>query len=192
MKKCRLILVISVVLVILVVSLAFFKMKTKAKNAYANIKIESTSMPAIYHELVEKSDPFTLYGRNDEMIPILEKRLEKDPGNLQLKFTLGLQKIYNGDSQEGATILESLEKDNAFMQNADYIKANDKGWSKVDSLESFIALAYLRMGEQQNCIDNRNDASCVFPILGTGIHTNKKPVEVAIDRYAAILEKNPQ
>ncbi len=192
MKKGSLIILISAAVIFIAGGFVIFKMKTKDKSAYANLKIESTTMPEIYHEMVQESDPFKLYGRNNEIIPLIEKRVEKDPDNLQLKFNLGLQNIYNGTTQKGVDILESLEKDSRFINNKDYLKANEKGWSKVDSLESFIALGYLRMGEQKNCLENRNDASCVFPISGTGIHTIKKPVEVAIDRYLKIIEKKPK
>src|ERR1700704_5798655 len=71
----------------------------KSKNVYANIKLESTTMPAIYQELVNKSNPFSLYGRNDEMLPILQKKYEQDSSNLQLKFALGLQNVYFGTTQ---------------------------------------------------------------------------------------------
>jgi len=200
MKKRTILILLALVVVVLGSSAFLMRKKIvkviagggKSKNVYANIKRESKTMPAIYHELLDKSDPFTLYGRNDEIIPLVEKMLEKDPNNLQLKFTLGLQHVYQGTTEKGIEILESLEKDPKFIDNAEYQKANDKGWSKVDSLESFIALAYLRIGEQQNCISNRNDQSCVFPISGTGVHTNKKPAEEAIDRYIKIIQSKPK
>ena len=191
-KKVLFISLAAMLVIVIFASAKIYEKKTKSKSAYAGLKIESKTMPAIYHEIVEKSNPFTLYGRNDEMIPILEQKLKSEPNNLQLKFTIGLQKIYNGNTTDGIADLEALEKDNAFMQKAEFTKPNDKGWSKVDSLESFIALGYLRVGEQQNCIDNRNDESCVFPIGGTGVHVNKKPVEEAIDRYVKIIEKKPK
>jgi hypothetical protein len=79
MKKRRILILalIAVVAVVGVVSAGMYKMKMKSKSAYADLKIESTTMPAIYHEIVQESNPFTLYGRNDEMIPILEKMLGK-------------------------------------------------------------------------------------------------------------------
>src|SRR4030095_3538229 len=147
MKK-RTILILLALVVVVTGSSAFLMRKKitkvlagggKSKNVYANIKLESKTMPAIYHELLDKSNPFTLYGRNDEIIPLVEKMLDKDPNNLQLKFTLGLQHVYQGTTEKGIEILESLEKDPKFIDNAEYQQANDKGWSKVDSLESFIA-----------------------------------------------------
>lgn len=192
MKKGRIIFLVAAVAIVLMGSFIFFKMKLKAKSAYANLKIESTTMPEIYQEIIRESDPFTLYGRNNEMIPILEKRLEKDPDNQQLQFTIGLQHIYNGTTQKGIDYLLALENDPGYMSKPANLKANEKGWSKIDSLESFLALAYLRVGEQQNCLENRNDASCAFPISGTGVHELKQPAEEAIRRYLKIIEKKPK
>src|SRR5215217_5901252 len=132
MKK-RTLLILSALLLVAIVSGAVLKRKTIAKvmmgrtskSPYANIKVESKTMPDIYQELVNKSDPFSLYGRNDEMLPILTKKLEQDPNNLQLKFAVGLQNIYYGTTVKGIEILESLENDPNFMQNPDYTKSND-------------------------------------------------------------------
>ncbi|MBA3647344.1 MAG: CRTAC1 family protein [Chitinophagales bacterium] len=199
MKKRTLLIVLVLVLIALGSSAFLMRKKItkvftagKSKSPYANIKIESSTMPAIYTELIDKSNPFTLYGRNDEILPLVQKMSDKDPENLQLKFSLGLQNIYFGTTQKGIDILESLEKDPKFMNNEAYTKPNDKGWSKVDSLESFIAVGYLRLGEQQNCINNHNDQSCIFPISGTGIHTNKLPAEEAINRYVKIVQSKPK
>src|SRR4026208_685725 len=135
MKKRTVLLILALFIVAIACSAFLMRKKItrvlagggKSKNVYAHIKLESTTMPGIYHEMVNKSDPFSLYGRNDEILPILQKRYEQDPGNVQLKFALGLQHIYFGTTQEGIDLLESLEKDPKFMDNADFQKPNDKG-----------------------------------------------------------------
>src|SRR5215831_15243010 len=82
----------------------FYKKKSHTKTV-TQVHYKSTTMPEIYHEIVEKSDPFSLYGRNNEMVPILQKKYEQDSTNMQLKFTLGLQNIYNGTTQRGIDLL---------------------------------------------------------------------------------------
>lgn len=196
MKKKRLIIIITALLVILAgAGFAYFKIKKSKKsknvNALANVKINATTMPEIYYEMVEKSPLFT-YERNNEIIPVLEKQLEQDPTNQQIKFSIALQNLYAGHSQKAIDIFLSLEQDKKFMTDEKNNIHDGKKWSRVDSLNSFIAVSYLRLGEQQNCIANRNDASCVFPISGTGIHTQKKPVEEAIDRFLKLIENNPK
>ena len=196
MKKKRLIIIITALVVIIAGGgFAYLKMKkgkkSKTVNALANVKINATTMPEIYYEMVEKSPLFT-YERNNEIIPVLEKQLEQDPTNQEIKFSIALQNLYAGHSQKAIDLFLALEQDKKFMTDEKNNIHDGKKWSRVDSLNSFIAVSYLRLGEQQNCIANRNDASCVFPISGTGVHTQKKPVEIAIDRFLKLIESNPK
>ncbi len=39
-------------------------------------------------------------------------------------------------------------------------------------LFQYLGLAYLRLGEQANCVTNHQAESCIFPIQGTGVHRN--------------------
>ena len=55
-----------------------------------------------------------------------------------------------------------------------------------------LALAYLRLGEQENCISLHNQDSCVFPILGDGLNKMTRGAEGAIGEYAKTLELNPR
>ncbi len=54
-----------------------------------------------------------------------------------------------------------------------------------------LALCYLRMGEQQNCLNNHNAYSCIIPLQPQAFHTNKTGSEKAIELYSDILAKNP-
>ncbi len=58
-------------------------------------------------------------------------------------------------------------------------------------LESQLALAYLRLGEQSNCIQNNNDESCLMPIQGKGIYAMKEGVRTAIQIYERLLTQKP-
>ena len=54
-----------------------------------------------------------------------------------------------------------------------------------------LAIAYLRLGERENCIYNHNGESCVYPIANKGIHTKKDGAEKAIALYKKLLQDNP-
>ena len=58
-------------------------------------------------------------------------------------------------------------------------------------LESQLALAYLRLGEQSNCIQKNNDESCLMPIQGKGIYAMKEGVRTAIQIYERLLTQKP-
>ncbi len=46
------------------------------------------------------------------------------------------------------------------------------------------ALAWLRLGERQNCVARHNEESCIFPLRGAALHTDRRGSETAI----ALLE----
>jgi len=74
--------------------------------------------------------------------------------------------------------LESLKK----------LKVDD---NTVYAIEKLLALAYLRLGEQQNCLQSTNAESCLFPIKGKGVYAVKQGVKSAIQIYESLLTRNP-
>ncbi len=54
-----------------------------------------------------------------------------------------------------------------------------------------LALAHLRLGEQDNCIGLHNIDRCLLPIRGAGVHTRKRGSRAAIAAYTELLEENP-
>ena len=59
-------------------------------------------------------------------------------------------------------------------------------------LYRLLALAYMRLGEQDNCIGNNNSESCIIPIQGKGVYTLKQGSETAIQIYEDMLKVNPE
>lgn len=54
-----------------------------------------------------------------------------------------------------------------------------------------LALAYLRKGEQQNCLNNHNASSCIVPLYKPAQHKNKYGSTEAIKIYEKLLKYNP-
>ncbi len=155
------------------------------------VKYHASRMPEIYYEVVANIDPFDLYSYNDAILPIYEQRWREDPENKHLKFQVAIQRIFYGATEEGLQLLEELEEDPLFLNDPRFRVGQGKQWSVVDSLEQFLALGYLRLAEQKNCIFNHNDQSCVFPISGDGVHIHKDPAREAIRRYLNLIAKDP-
>ena len=57
--------------------------------------------------------------------------------------------------------------------------------------KSELALAYMRLGEQSNCVASHSAESCILPIRGLGVHKNRTGSEKAIALYETILKKYP-
>jgi len=58
-------------------------------------------------------------------------------------------------------------------------------------IRSYLAISYLRMGEQSNCCSAYGPQSCLLPIQGLGVHQDKEGSRAAIREYLELLEKNP-
>ena len=112
-------------------------------------------------------------------------------GNLQLgtelqaRLDFAEHLLVAGDSAESVRELEKLRE---FAKQRGIVLQ-----PKFDhDLRELLAMAYLRMGEQQNCLANHNAQSCVYPIQGGGVHQNRLGAEGAVREYTALLEKDPQ
>lgn len=94
--------------------------------------------------------------------------------------TLAQEMIYAGDTEEAIDILEGLRQ-----QLEDSNQQIQQRFT--ENVLDLLALAYLRLGEQQNCILNHSAESCLFPIRGEGIHTLTTGSEMAIGYYEELL-----
>jgi hypothetical protein len=54
-----------------------------------------------------------------------------------------------------------------------------------------LGVAYLRLGETQNCLHGHTADSCILPIRGGGVHTNQTGARKAIEYFTALLKQNP-
>ncbi len=67
-------------------------------------------------------------------------------------------------------------------------KVDTKSTNRVNKI---LALAYLRLGEGQNCVDRLNDESCLLPNTEKGIYTLQSAMKKAIQLYQTILATQP-
>jgi hypothetical protein len=87
--------------------------------------------------------------------------------------------IQLGEEENAITLLESMRKQ---------VEANSKN---EDRIVNELALAYLRLGEQTNCVSNHAAESCILPIKGMGLHRDISASLKAKELYAFLLKRNP-
>lgn len=56
----------------------------------------------------------------------------------------------------------------------------------------YLGVAYLRLGEQINCVSNKNSESCIFPISGNGIHQENTGSQNAVRHFEVVLQMDPE
>ena len=59
------------------------------------------------------------------------------------------------------------------------------------SLDMILGLAYMRLGEQVNCLEGHTTAACLFPIGPDGVHADPQGSRTALAYFTTVLEQNP-
>ncbi|MEP6685501.1 MAG: CRTAC1 family protein, partial [Verrucomicrobiota bacterium] len=92
--------------------------------------------------------------------------------------------LLTGDSRAAAEGFQKV-KDSVLGHPADF----DSNLLPV--IRGYLAISYLRLGEQTNCCVMYGPKSCLLPIEGSGIHQDKEGSRAAIREYLELLESNP-
>ena len=101
-----------------------------------------------------------------------------------LRHQLGINYVFIGKNDEA---IAEFEKELALLARLGQGKDSD---AYLDC-RKFMGVTYLRMGEQQNCIDGHNADSCLMPIRGGGVYKRKDGPHGAIEQYMEILSVRP-
>lgn len=89
-------------------------------------------------------------------------------------------------------LLKSGQNEASIMQFKELIQmAGDQLNPQTKILYELLALCYMRIGEQQNCINTHTAESCILPIQGEGVYKMKAGPENAIIIYKRILQDFP-
>lgn len=137
-----------------------------------------TDMKLILASMNDQARFPAYYINNVEGVKYYKERLKRSPNDTHLVFDLALQYLYSGETAKAIELFESLYNNEA------------SGISR-SLLLNYMAISYFRLGEQQNCIANHNDQSCIIPFTDKAFHINKDPATHAIELYTQILQQNP-
>ncbi len=110
------------------------------------------------------------------------------PNRPDLRFKLlhhvGRRRLWLGDTEKAIEHLHHA-----------LILAETQGWreSSTDRNDAIfqLGLAYLRLGENENCVNCNNAESCLLPIQNAGVHEKQNGSRNAIKYFKAYLEHEP-
>jgi hypothetical protein len=94
---------------------------------------------------------------------------------------------YNGDME---TAIKNLEA--AYLRLTESIDFYPNGQKAKLFLEEEIGVAYMKLGEQQNCRLNHNAQMCIVPLSVQGQHKLTTGSEKAIEYFTKYLEVEPK
>jgi len=148
------------------------------------VKVTSAShqkMVNVLADIARNAKPMEFYHLNKQRAELLRQQLSAntDPNKkAQLLYTYANELVSSGQTDQAIAQLSPLVTQLSLKQN-------------TKPFFDLLALAYLRRGEVENCLNNHNEESCVLPIVGGGKHVNTSGSSQAIEQYMAILKEFP-
>ena len=111
-----------------------------------------------------------------------------EPGQPELLarylFIVGVESLLAGESRQA---IEALERMRALIDGG--VELDEQ--SRRSVLE-MLALSYLRLGEQENCVARPSSDRCLLPIRGDGVHSLEAGSRGAIEVYLDLLTLYPE
>lgn len=168
------IVVIMGALLILAVSFSFIKKKNDTREA-----------TRLYYEglkpVRDKDNPFTpeaqlAFYDSLELLPGMNERRVLVVSYFKANALLAL-----GQEKKAIELLEQI---------VERTKGNNIDKLGIDAKKN-LALAYLRLGERNNCIAGHNSGSCIFPIRDRGIYIDPSASQRGIALYQELLQEDP-
>ncbi len=137
-------------------------------------------------QIYKEAQPGQYTHRNAQMAEYYLQQADKAEGEEFLRYIY----LYLRESLYAGKYAEVIEKTQRLMkeQGQTLTQMNMKSRQFWD----LLAIAYMRKGEFENCIDNHSAASCIVPIKGAGIHTLQQGSRQAIEIYQQILRQFPR
>ena len=102
---------------------------------------------------------------------------------MDARFSLAEERLKAGRTQEAIDGLEAL------------VAAAGITWETIEPHQKpffdLLAVAYMRLGEQQNCLGSTAANICILPLRGGARHAKQAGARGAIQRYSSILKRFP-
>ncbi len=121
-----------------------------------------------------------------ERIELCRRRVAQDGGQaapFEIRMQLCIELLRAGETSEAIGHFERL------LQLLEGSTASSP--EEIRRLQSFLGIAWLRLGEQENCLARHGVDSCIFPLKGGGIHVVERGARAAIDIYRQMLAMDP-
>ena len=160
---------------------ALFLLSCNPNNESDRMRIELAN---IYTQALE--NPMKYYHMNGERVKWMNKKGRHVPPERKIthRYYLSQELIRSGQTEAAISELTSILSE--LRARPDMLN------SLTRPIFDELALAYLRLGEEINCVKNHSGKSCIVPVIGDGIQTSQENTKRAIEIYKAILEKYPE
>jgi hypothetical protein len=138
-------------------------------------------------QLRKSAEPGSMAYLSDELIPLIQRRLAEttDVGQrIDLGLQLGIQQTQAGQPDAAINTLAGID---------DVVAAGGGSLSSRGQAELRMrrAIAWLRLGEQENCLATHGPDSCLFPLAPAAFHRLTRGSRNALGLLNAQLQARP-
>ncbi len=141
-------------------------------------------LESIYAATDWKRDPTKPAQRVTYYRQLLTRKLSP-PDDALVRLQLAREQLYAGDSPGSIATLEDLRQ--SWTGRAQPLPADF-----TRQLGEWLAISYLRLGEQQNCANMHGQKACIFPIDPAARHQLPRGAQGAVRELTALLEAYPE
>lgn len=126
------------------------------------------------------------YIMNNKKVTLFESSLQSLSGNkrINLLYNYAIELLNAGKTEE--SIIKIKEVLNAATSSSKKVRPEI-----IYAIKKQLAIAYMRKAEQDNCIVNHNEDSCIIPISPKAQHILKEGSEKTIAILNELLKENP-
>lgn len=168
------------------------------------MKIKQLILLLVTAALAQSCDYFS--NPNGKMIKILEARKKmydvKENAFASKTEVAYFDSIINSSDEGFFKLTNELNKGNALLKlgkEAESVTTIESAINRMKKLDGkddvkslqALGIAYMRLGEKQNCVNYHNPESCIMPIQKNGIHAIREGSQKAIEVYKKLLAINP-
>lgn len=161
--------------------LLFYGLNFGFINAQNTTSIGTQKMAAILKTIADTADPKKVFFLNTKRADAIHSQMAQS----------NFQKRVGAKANYGYELLQAGKTELAIKQLETFIRSMDSMRQEIaPKFYSLLAIAYMRLGEQQNCCARHSPESCIIPIKGEGIHKLDEGSSKAISAYLFILNKD--
>jgi hypothetical protein len=142
-------------------------------------------LSALNAEAYEK--PMDYFHLNGPRAEVFKKRLEEATSpekKTDLRYQYAYELLYAGKVEASIRQLNTLIQEESLKL--------PRVSKQTKPIFNLLGLAYLRLGEQENCIESHTASSCILPIQGKGVHTKPEGSRNAAQIYEHLSYRFPR
>ena len=149
-------------------------------------KTETEQMVTKLEKLVEDGSPLSYYHWNGQLVELYKDRMDgsEGPEYWHNWFSYCSELLNAGRSRECITEIE-ITTNTHDIAYSEVLNAQNK------NVFELLAIAYLRLGEQENCQNKHTEFSCILPLKTPAVHELKEGSQKAIEIFSLLQDQFP-